>query len=140
MTKQPLIIPERSMSDDLKGETHEHRPRIYAHVVTMSPEDTIQEATWKMHDQHVGSVIVAHGGKEIVGIVTDRDIALKLAEGESHPATPVSEIMSTNVRTIRANGTTADAVHYFKSYQIKSACPSSMRTGTSSELCHWTTF
>ena len=89
------------------------------HVVTTSPKDTIQEAAWKMKDQAVGSVVVAHGGKEIVGILTDRDIALNLALGTAKASTPVADVMTAHVHTIRANACIADAVKYFKSYQIK---------------------
>jgi CBS domain-containing protein len=88
-------------------------------VVTVSPEDTIREAAWKMKDEQVGSVVVAHGGRQIVGILTDRDIALKLALGEAKPSTPVEEAMATHVYTIRANGSLADAAQYFKTYQIR---------------------
>jgi CBS domain-containing protein len=89
------------------------------HVLTVSPEDTIQEAAWKMKDQEVGSVVVARAGKEIVGFLTDRDIALKLALGEAKASTSVADVMTAHVHTIRANACIADAVKCFKSYQIK---------------------
>src|SRR4051812_15864239 len=71
MARSDGVIPDYPSQAILEEKVMKIGQDFGAHVVTMSPEDTIQEAAWKMRDQHVGSVIVAHGGKEIVGIVTD---------------------------------------------------------------------
>ena len=45
-------------------------------VVTASPDETVRELAETMEDENVGSVVVVDGG-EPVGIVTDRDIAVR---------------------------------------------------------------
>jgi CBS domain-containing protein len=61
----------------------------------ITPETTAQEAAHMMDDQDVGSLpVVESGSKRLVGMVTDRDLAIRvLARGESGNL-PVSDVMS----------------------------------------------
>jgi CBS domain-containing protein len=62
----------------------------------ITPETTAQEAAHRMEDQDVGSlpVVESRDSKRLVGIVTDRDLALRvLGRGESG-SLPVSDVMS----------------------------------------------
>jgi CBS domain-containing protein len=61
----------------------------------ITPEATAQEAAHMMDDQDVGSLPVVEGGSNrLVGIITDRDLAIRvLARGESGNL-PVSDVMS----------------------------------------------
>ena len=63
-------------------------------VVTISPERSAAEACWLMKEKNVGCLIVENHGK-LCGIITDRDIALKVTGEERDPLTTmVQEIMS----------------------------------------------
>ena len=63
-------------------------------VVTISPERSAAEACWPMKEKNVGCLIVENHGK-LCGIITDRDIALKVTGEERDPLTTmVQEIMS----------------------------------------------
>ena len=63
-------------------------------VVTISPERSAAEACWPMKEKNVGCLIVENHGKRC-GIITDRDIALKVTGEERDPLTTmVQEIMS----------------------------------------------
>jgi signal-transduction protein with cAMP-binding, CBS, and nucleotidyltransferase domain len=72
-----------------------------------------------MKEDNVGAVVVAHGGKKVVGVLTDRDIALKLGLGEAEPGTPVEHVMTKHVVTIREHGTIIHATQYFMEHQIR---------------------
>ena len=68
------------------------------------PADTIARAAEIMKNEDVGSVPVVEDEttKKLVGIVTDRDIVLKvIAEGRERDAATVGEIMSADVVTCR---------------------------------------
>ncbi len=65
-------------------------------LVVVSPDTTIREAVREMKEHNVGAVVVKKD-KEIVGIVTDRDIALSIVDGCDKK---VEEIMSKNVAVI----------------------------------------
>jgi CBS domain-containing protein len=65
-------------------------------VQLTSPTQSIREAAKKMAEIDAGSLPVADDNR-LVGMITDRDIAIRaVAEGKS-PDTPVSEVMSKEV-------------------------------------------
>ncbi len=61
---------------------------------TCSPQSTVIEAVLIFKDEDCGLVPIVDGGKP-VGVVTDRDVALGLANVPDLEARAVSEIMST---------------------------------------------
>lgn len=82
---------EKSFNFNLKWEKSD--------VVSISPEASLQECAQLMKDRRVGSVLVmgAEAGGELQGIVTDRDIALCLADNDQLSDFTVSDIMSLGV-------------------------------------------
>lgn len=68
-------------------------------VITIAPTDTVIEAAMLMKDKDVGSVVVVNGRKP-VGIITDRDIAVRVvAGGLDASLTPVEEVMTKELIT-----------------------------------------
>src|SRR5712691_2010183 len=65
------------------------------------PEDTASQAATLMKQNDCGAIpVVANGGK-LVGIVTDRDIVLRLvAAGKEPRSTPVSAVMTADPVTV----------------------------------------
>ena len=72
-------------------------------VVTISPDQSVAEACRLLQEKNVGCV-VATDGDQVRGILTDRDIALKVA-GEKRDAqrTTVREVMRANPVRISVN-------------------------------------
>ena len=70
---------------------------------TITPETTAREAARLMESHDVGSLPVVEGAdRRLCGVVTDRDLALRvLARGES-PEVQVREVMSGNVHCCKA--------------------------------------
>lgn len=71
-------------------------------VVTVDPGTTVSEVTRIMEDKNLGSVIVT-GGDDRFGIVTDRDIALRVVNRSLDPVrTPIEDVMTQDlVLTLR---------------------------------------
>ncbi|HZO18360.1 MAG TPA: CBS domain-containing protein [Gemmatimonadaceae bacterium] len=70
----------------------------------VTPDTTVREAARLMKEQDVGvlPVVDRDGSDRLVGIVTDRDIAIRhVAEGHDSSSCPVREAMTSNVRTAR---------------------------------------
>lgn len=68
-------------------------------LITCSPEAPVAEAARLMRDRNTGDVLVTDDGK-LVGIVTDRDIAIRVAAKELDPGeVPVRHFMSKHVVT-----------------------------------------
>ena len=66
-------------------------------VQLVSPNDTIQAAAQKMEDADVGFLPVGENDR-LVGMVTDRDIALRaVARGKNPKKTKVRDVMSDHV-------------------------------------------
>jgi CBS domain-containing protein len=65
-----------------------------------SPEDTVQQAARAMREEDTGVLPVGENDR-LVGMVTDRDVALRLvAEGKDPARTKVREVMTPEVRYV----------------------------------------
>jgi CBS domain-containing protein len=62
-------------------------------VQTVRPDQTAQQAASFMLNANAGSIPVTDGGR-LVGMITDRDIAVRGVARGSGPDTPVSELMT----------------------------------------------
>lgn len=69
-------------------------------VCTLSEEATALEAARLMRDEGTGDVVVAGSAGEVVGIVTDRDLALRLLADERPLDTRLSDLMSGELVTV----------------------------------------
>ena len=79
---------------------------------TVTPETSVREAARLMKDADVGVVPVvdAGGSRKLVGVLTDRDIALRVvADGKDAASCRVRDVMSSHPRTAKA-GDDVDAV------------------------------
>jgi CBS domain-containing protein len=66
-------------------------------VITIGPEATLTEAARRMRGLDIGPLPVADGGR-LVGMLTDRDIAVRAtAEGRDPQDTRVSDVMTRDV-------------------------------------------
>lgn len=66
----------------------------------VEPQTTVVEAAQLMQKHNIGVVPVCQG-ENVVGIVTDRDIIVRnIAPGKDPRNTPVSEVMTTGVKTV----------------------------------------
>ena len=63
-------------------------------VVTTSPETPVNEVATAMRDENVGSIIVVENDVP-VGLVTDRDIAVRIAADQLDPTAMPAENMMT---------------------------------------------
>lgn len=72
-------------------------------MATASPDESIRVAAGRMADYDVGTLVVlkAERGSRAVGLITDRDIAIRcVAENRSPDDALVSEIMTKPVHTV----------------------------------------
>jgi CBS domain-containing protein len=87
-------------------------------VETVTPEQTAQEAASFMLRANAGSIPVCDGDR-VIGMITDRDIAVRgIGEGRG-PDTPVSELMSADIVCARADDDTNDVAERMSSEQVR---------------------
>ncbi|PAB59453.1 CBS domain-containing protein [Anaeromicrobium sediminis] len=65
-------------------------------VVTLCKTDTVAEAAKLMRQHRIGSIPVCENGKP-VGVVTDRDIAIRAVAGGKDNSTKLEDVMSKSV-------------------------------------------
>jgi CBS domain-containing protein len=86
--------------------------------ITAQPQQPVSEIVRKMQHDNVGAVIIVEGEK-IVGLVTDRDIALALGSGKATPDSPASQIMTKQVETIWQDQGIFNATQYLMGHKIR---------------------
>jgi CBS domain-containing protein len=86
---------------------------------TVSSMATVADAAREMRDGDVGSVVVIENGK-VAGIVTDRDIAVRVvAQGLDPDATRVSEAATMRPVTLTVDQTVEDAIRLVREQDIR---------------------
>jgi CBS domain-containing protein len=79
-------------------------------VCAISPDATVYEAISLMAEKEIGALVVMDGEK-LVGIVTERDYARKVAiEGRSSRDTAVSDVMTTSVLCVHPERTVEECM------------------------------
>lgn len=79
-------------------------------VEAIGPEETARAAAQRMQASGVGCLVVTEAGRP-VGVVTDRDLALKvLRDDRDAAALPVRDVMESPVVTVRAGASLGEAV------------------------------
>ena len=79
-------------------------------VYTIAPTASVFEAMTLMADKRIGALVVQEDGR-IVGIVTERDYARKIAlKSRASRKTPVRDIMSTSVIHVSPQHTSEDCM------------------------------
>ena len=87
-------------------------------VQTVSPDQTAQEAATFMLTSDAGSIPVIQGDR-LIGMITDRDIAVRgVAKGHG-PDTPVSELMSSGVVCAKIDDDTEEVATRMSEAQVR---------------------
>lgn len=88
-------------------------------MVVLGPRTSVYDAARALEANHVGAIVVGDG-ERILGIVTDRDLALRVIGYELDPRGLVLEdIMTRDVATIRPTQTEADAAELMLSRHVR---------------------
>jgi len=91
-------------------------------LVCCLPNDTVTKAAELMKSENIGSIPVIENEQteKLVGIVTDRDLTLKvLADGLDAKSTKVEAVMTRKVVTCRAGTDLQKALDVMSKYQLR---------------------
>ena len=96
------------------AEVMTERPRA------VTPQTSIREAARLMDEEGVGSLPIVSEGARLVGIVTDRDIAIRaVGHGRDPEQTPVAEIASEEVYALTPDDDLDDALQTMARAQVR---------------------
>lgn len=80
---------------------------------------TVAEAARRMKEADIGALPVGRDDK-LIGMVTDRDLALRvLGEGRDPAATTVEDVMTPGIVWCRTNQTAEDAIYLMEQKKIR---------------------
>jgi CBS domain-containing protein len=93
---------------------------VMSTTVETVPSDTgLVEATQRMSRADIGDVLVVDAGGALLGIVTDRDIAIRVvAEGQDPRNIRVGDVMSPTV-SVGSNATVEEAMEVMRRHDIR---------------------
>ena len=136
VTETNLVAAFRDLCRDPAHADELDRPveeTMHSLVVTMEPDESLEDAVERCHDWRIRHVPVMHD-EELVGMVSDRDIRLALGRqlvtealavkkgGRPQPPPRVHQIMTRDVVTIAPNETLSRAVGIMLEHRV-SALP-----------------
>ena len=88
----------------------------------VTPDTPLVEAARIMKTENIGVVPVVEstGSKRLVGVLTDRDIAIRaVAEGRDGSTTSVGHVMTSDVRTSAASDSVEDVMELMGREQVR---------------------
>jgi CBS domain-containing protein len=84
----------------------------------ITPDTTAQEAARLMKSEDVGALPTVEDGR-LIGVVTDRDLAVRVVAEGRGPDTPVSEIASKDIVTIDPQQSLEEAARLMAEHQVR---------------------
>ncbi len=88
-------------------------------IWSVSPSATVYEAIEKMAEKNVGALVVMEGD-QLVGILSERDYTRKvMLRGKRSRETLVSEIMSTDLKTVEPKEGVDDCLRFMTEKRVR---------------------
>ncbi len=87
-------------------------------VRSVTSDTSVQHAARLMREADVGSLPVLDG-ERVVGVVTDRDIALRTVADGKGPDTPVGEVASRDIVSVRPEQDLDEALRLMAEHQVR---------------------
>jgi CBS domain-containing protein len=112
MQELPSLATERSMqAQDIMAKN----------PASVTPDTPVQEAAKLMQREDVGVLpVVESGSKRLVGLVTDRDITIRVvAEGRDASQSRVQDAMSSNLKTCKPDDDVDDVMDVMGREQVR---------------------
>jgi CBS domain-containing protein len=86
---------------------------------TARPDETVLQATKRMNDVGVGSLLVMEG-PQLTGIITERDILRRVVAAERQPAAVrVDEVMTRNITCVNLESSLDDARNIMRQVRVR---------------------
>ena len=87
---------------------------------TCAPTDIVQQAAQLMKSEDVGPIPIVGTNGKLEGIITDRDIVLKVvAEGRDPKTTKLGDVMTTDLITCTIDGDIEETLELMEDHQVR---------------------
>lgn len=88
-------------------------------VVTIDPGATVRELVALLAEHNVGALVVSEDGERVAGIVSERDVVRRLHADAGVLDSPVSSIMTAEVRTCAGEDALTDLMQLMTEHRIR---------------------
>lgn len=88
-------------------------------VTTATREMSVREVARLMRDGDMGSIPVVEADKKLVGIITDRDIVVRVVAEEKDADTKIGEVMTRQVFSVAADDFVFEAIRLMGDRQVR---------------------
>jgi CBS domain-containing protein len=88
-------------------------------VVTVQPDATVRELLGMLAEHNIGALVVSVDGSSVDGIVSERDVVRHLHQNEAVLDSPVSAIMSSQVRTCQVRDTVDEVMALMTDLRVR---------------------
>ena len=95
------------------------RAKASQDVITISPDASVRDLIGLLARHNVGALVVSSDGSAVEGIVSGRDVVRRLHEQESVLDSPVSAIMTAQVRTCEGTETLTELMQVMTEHRIR---------------------
>jgi CBS domain-containing protein len=116
-----VVSPERGSGDRAPSiDVREARQVMTASPDTVRVTDTLQEAARLMKTNDIGDVLVEDDQGRLIGIVTDRDLAIRAtAEGADPATTTVEGVYTQDIISLAPTDTVHDAMRLMRARDVR---------------------
>jgi CBS domain-containing protein len=118
------VVTQEIIVSQLEAEHYRVKLKMYQilsssarKIITLSPESLLVEVVLVMHEQNIGSVLLAEK-ESIVGIITERDI-LGIVSRHVPMSTPAEKVMNRPVIAVDGNDSVQSIVRMMEEKQIR---------------------
>ena len=95
------------------------RDYMWPRLVVLPPNRSVLEAARALENNNIGAIVVQHE-REIAGIVTDRDLAVRvLGQGLDPHETRLADVMTRDVSTLTPDASRMEAIQLMRSHGIR---------------------
>ncbi len=108
-------MSEKTFSENARKKCFEIMTR---NVKTATRTMSLRDVAATMRDGDMGSIPVIDGGK-LVGIVTDRDIVVRAVADGKDVSSPIGEVMTAEVFSVRENDFVFEAIRLMGERQVR---------------------
>ena len=87
--------------------------------ITINQKDSIQKSSSVMSEKNIGCLPVVDNNGQLVGIISERDIARKTSKSDFSPNIEIENIMTKNVVTCDSNASAFDLLSIMSDRKIR---------------------
>lgn len=87
--------------------------------VSVTPDTALKQALENMDEMRVGSILVIESSGKLAGILTRYDLLKRVVLSEIDLSVPISQVMTSNLKTLQADDTIETAAHLMMQESIR---------------------